>query len=204
MPRIVLATASTYRQSLLRRLGVPFVCDAPAIDESHKAGEPAAAMARRLSLAKAYAVGPRHCNALIIASDQVGALGRSILGKPGSVEAAISQLQSMSGRSVRFLTGLCVLDMRDGRCLHAVETCTVRLRALDPVTIRHYVERERPLDCAGSFKVEGLGIALFESVRSADPTILEGLPLIRLSEFLRELGAPVLVEPDPAIHAVSR
>ena len=198
LPKIVLASSSAYRRRLLERLELPFVCDPPDIDESRRAGETAPHLVRRLCLAKAYAVGPRHCGALIIASDQIGAVGRSILGKPGSIMAARQQLQSISGRTVQFLTGLCVLDMRDGRCLHTVEKVSVRLRSLNSVTINDYVERERPIDCAGSFKVEGLGIALFEHIRGDDPTALEGLPLIRLSGFLRALGLPVLAEPAAA------
>lgn len=192
MPALILASASVYRKRLLERLGLAFACETPAIDESPRPGESARELVLRLSRAKARAVADRHPDALIIASDQVGDSAGRILGKPGTVERACEQLLSIAGREVRFLTGLCVLDAASGRELAGVETCTVRLRALDAAAVHDYVARELPLDCAGSFRVEGLGIALFESVRLDDPTVLEGLPLIRVVEFLGRMGMPVL------------
>lgn len=194
MPALILASASVYRKRLLERLGLAFACETPDIDESPLPGEPAQELVLRLSRAKARAIAARRPDTLIIASDQVGDSEGRILGKPGTVERACEQLRSIAGREVRFLTGLCVLDAASGRELAAVETCTVRLRALDAAAVHDYVTRELPLDCAGSFRIEGLGIALFESVQLDDPTVLEGLPLIRVVEFLGRMGMPVLAQ----------
>ncbi len=194
MPALILASASVYRKRLLERLGLAFACETPDIDESPLPGEPAQELVLRLSRAKARAIAARRPDTLIIASDQVGDSEGRILGKPGTVERACEQLRSIAGREVRFLTGLCVLDAASGRELAAVETCTVRLRALDAAAVHDYVARELPLDCAGSFRIEGLGIALFESVQLDDPTVLEGLPLIRVVEVLGRMGMPVLAQ----------
>lgn len=194
MPALILASASVYRTRLLERLGLAFACETPDIDESPLPGEPAQELVLRLSRAKARAIAARRPDTLIIASDQVGDSEGRILGKPGTVERACEQLRSIAGREVRFLTGLCVLDAASGRELAAVETCTVHLRALDATAVHDYVARELPLDCAGSFRIEGLGIALFESVQLDDPTVLEGLPLIRVVEFLGRMGMPVLAQ----------
>ncbi|MFM7783725.1 MAG: Maf family protein, partial [Gammaproteobacteria bacterium] len=121
-----------------------------------------------------------------------GELAGEILNKPGTERRAIAQLRRASGQSASFLTGLCVLDARSGRFASAVERCEVRFRALSDREIRDYVRREKPVDCAGSFKVEGLGITLFEQIRLRDPTALEGLPLIRLTELLGRVGVRVL------------
>lgn len=192
MPLLVLASASPYRRRLLGRICPEFVCDAPAIDETPLPGEPPGHLVQRLAIEKARRVASRHPGALIIASDQCGSCAGALLNKPGDFEAAVAQLRAMAGRELLFHTSICVLDTRDGSQQLAVESCEVRLRALGETRIRDYLRREMPLDCAGSFKVEGLGIALFERVRSDDPTILEGLPLIRLCEFLERCGAPVL------------
>jgi septum formation protein len=192
MRSLVLASASRYRQRLLARLGLEFYVDPAAIDESPRPGEAPATLVVRLARAKALAVAARHPQAIVIASDQVGALAGRLLNKPGSTEAAIEQLQAASGREVEFLTALCVLDASSGRQLESLETSRVHFRDLDDHAIRNYVRREQPLDCAGSFKVEGLGIALFSTLQLQDPTALEGLPLIRLTEFLDDLGLPVL------------
>lgn len=192
MPMLILASCSVYRKRLLERLGLEFHCVAPTIDEMPHPNESAHELVLRLSREKARAVAAHHHKALVIASDQVGSSAGRILGKPGTEQRAREQLLSISAREVQFLTGLCVLDAASGHELTVVETCTVRLRELDEVTIRDYIRREQPLDCAGSFKIEGLGIALFEWVRLEDPTALEGLPLIRLTEFLGRMGFPVL------------
>ena len=192
MQRIVLASGSPYRKRLLQRLALDFVCISPDIDETPTSGETPEALVLRLSEAKARAVALLAPDALVIASDQVGATDGRLLGKPGTSERAEQQLRSISGRAVRFLTGLCVLDARSGRTASGVETCTVHLRELSDAAIRDYVRREQPLDCAGSFKVEGLGIALFRSLELDDPSVLEGLPLIRLVDFLGQFGVPVL------------
>ena len=189
---LVLASSSSARKRLLARFGLAFEVDPADLDESPRAAEEPRAMVARLAAHKAATVAQRHPDAIIVASDQVGVLDGRLLNKPGDTEAAFLQLRAASGREVQFLTALCVLDTRTGRRLAAVEPCTVRFRNLSDAVIRDYVAREQPLDCAGSFRVEGLGIALFQSLDLQDPTALEGLPLIRLSEHLAELGMPVL------------
>ena len=185
-PRLVLASTSPYRRELLERLRLPFDVARPEVDETPLAGEHPAALARRLAGAKAAAVAGA-VDAWVIGSDQVACLDGKPLGKPGTVEAATAQLARMSGRPVEFLTGVCVAH-RSGHAYQALDTTTVRFRALDTGTIARYVEAERPLDCAGSFKSEGLGIALFEAIETTDPTALVGLPLIATARLLRQAG----------------
>ena len=195
MPRIVLASSSPYRQMLLARLGLPFAVAPPAIDESPATDESPESLTARLAEAKARAVAVRHSGALVIGADQVAVLdpggaapsAQRILGKPGSRARAIAQLAAMSGRRMRLLTGLCLIDPAGGQQLETEET-PLRLRRLTRREIAAYVEREQPLDCAGAFKAEGLGIALFESVGGGDPTAPMGLPLIRLCRMLRQAG----------------
>lgn len=187
--RLVLASTSRYRHELLTRLGLPFTCASPGVDETPAAGEAPEALALRLARAKAAAVaatvdGP----ALVIGSDQCLALDGRIVGKPGTVEAACAQLAASSGRRVRFHTAVAVVRTDDGAERTHVDTTEVVFRSLDAATIRRYVAREEPLDCAGSFRSEGLGIALFERIDNADPTALVGLPLIATARMLRELG----------------
>lgn len=189
---LVLASSSPYRRALLQRLGLPFTCASPDIDESPRPGEGTRALVRRLSIAKARAIAEREPEAIVIGSDQAGELGGEILNKPGTEPRAIAQLRRASGQRASFLTGLCVLDARSGQFASAVERCEVRFRALSDREIRDYVRREKPVDCAGSFKVEGLGITLFEHIRLRDPTALEGLPLIRLTDLLGRAGVRVL------------
>jgi len=192
MRSIVLASSSPYRRRLLERLGLPFDVDPADVDESPLPGEPAEALALRLSEAKAKTVAQRHPEAVIVASDQLGVASGRLLGKPGTPQNAVRQLQAAAGKEVLFLTGLCVMDAANGRCLSGVERFGVRFRPLLEAQIRDYVRREDPLDCAGSFKVEGLGIALFSALEGRDPTALEGLPLILLTDFLEEVGIRVL------------
>jgi len=188
MPSLVLASTSAYRRSLLERLNLPFAVARPEVDESPLPGELPEALAPRLALAKAEAVLAGSGNgAWVIGSDQVAELDGLPLGKPGSHAAAVAQLRSMSGREVRFLTALCLAGP-DGQRLQALDTTTVRFRVLADDEIERYVAREQPLDCAGSFKCEGLGIALFEAIDNRDPTALIGLPLIATSRLLREAG----------------
>lgn len=192
MPRLILASTSVYRRALLERLGLPFATVRPEVDESPLPNESPQALAERLALAKAEAVlariesdGP--ADAWAIGSDQVAELGGDPLGKPGSHAAAVAQLRAMSGREVRFLTALCLAGP-DGRRLQRLDITTARFRALADDEIERYVAHEQPLDCAGSFKSEGLGIALFERIDSRDPTALIGLPLIATAQLLREAG----------------
>lgn len=189
-PRIVLASTSRYRAGLLRRLLDNFEQIAPDVDEQPLPGEAPAARAARLATAKAAAVS-QHRDAVVIGSDQVAALGDTILHKPGSSDNAHEQLRASSGNIVDFHTSLCVLDGREGRLQTHTDHTRVVFRALSDEEIRHYVARERPFDCAGSFKSEGAGIALFERIESEDPTALIGLPLIALARLLREAGIPV-------------
>ena len=190
-PRIVLASTSRYRAGLLRRLLDNFEQIAPDVDEQPLPGEAPAARAARLAAAKAAAVSKQHRDAVVIGSDQVAALGDTILHKPGSSDNAHEQLRASSGNTVDYHTSLCVLDVREGRLQTHTDHTRVVFRALSDEEIRHYVARERPFDCAGSFKSEGAGIALFERIESEDPTALIGLPLIALARLLREAGIPV-------------
>lgn len=185
---LVLASSSPYRRELLGRLGLPFTTARPDADEGALPGEQADALVRRLAETKARAVSGAHPQALVIGSDQVAVLDGQVLGKPGTAERAHAQLRAASGRAVQFLTGLCLLDTRGDTAEIAVETFTVHFRVLDDQRIARYLDRERPFDCAGSFKSEGLGIALFERLEGDDPTALIGLPLIRLVTLLAQAG----------------
>ena len=186
--KIVLASTSAYRRMLLERLQLPFETDRPETDETAHPGEAPAATAERLALDKAYAVAARWPDALVIGSDQVAHRGDEIFGKPGTEARAIAQLQRMRGQTVVFHTALAVLNTRSGHAQVAGVPTRVRFRDLDDDEIRRYVERERPLDCAGSAKSEGLGITLLEAMSGDDPTALVGLPLIALSRMLRAEG----------------
>lgn len=188
MPSLILASTSTYRRALLERLGLPFATARPEVDESPSPGESPQAVAERLAIAKAEVVLARtNDDTWVIGSDQVAELDGRPLGKPGRHAAAVAQLRSMSGREVQFLTAVCIAGP-DGRRLRALDVTTVRFRALGDDEIERYVAREQPLDCAGSFKSEGLGIALFDEIDNRDPTALIGLPLIATARLLREAG----------------
>lgn len=185
---LILASTSPFRRDLLARLGLPFTCVAPGIDETRRPDEPAQVMVLRLAEAKAAAVARAHPDAVIIGSDQAACIDDQVLGKPGDRERAVAQLQLASGRAVIFQTGVCVLNAITGRTQTLVEPFRVHFRRLTPERIAAYVERERPFDCAGSFKSEGLGIALFSRLEGDDPTALIGLPLIRLITLLETEG----------------
>ena len=189
---VVLASTSPYRRQLLQRICPEFVIDAPEIDEAPHAGESPHALVVRLAEAKARAVATRHPAALIIGSDQVALTATGILNKPGSESNAIRQLQAIRDTTVTFLTGVCVLNSKSGRCQIAVETTAVTFRDLSDAAIKNYVARERPYDCAGAFKAEGLGIALVRRMTADDPTNLIGLPLVRLVTMLTAEGFDVL------------
>lgn len=183
---LILASTSRYRRELLERLHLPFHVARPDVDESPQPEETPPALAQRLAQAKALAIATQYPESWIIGSDQVAALGGQALGKPGTRENAISQLTAMSGREIRFHTAVCLA--RGEALFEAMDTTLVRFRTLEADEIARYVDTEQPLDCAGSFKSEGLGIALFEHIESRDPTALIGLPLIALSRMLREAG----------------
>jgi septum formation protein len=192
-PRILLASTSPYRAELLKRLGLTFEQRAPGVDEAPLEDEAPSARALRLAAAKARAVAAEFPQSLVIGSDQVAELDGEVLDKPGSAAVARAQLRACSGASVRFHTAVCVVDTRtmEAPASTASDVTVVHFRPLDADTIARYVEREQPLDCAGSFKCEGLGIALFERIECRDPTALIGLPLIALSRLLREHGLAV-------------
>lgn len=190
-PKVVLASTSPYRRQLLERLRIPFLVHAPGVDEIPRPNEDAISLVHRLSQAKASAVAARYPDCVIIGSDQAAVRGASILGKPGTVEAATAQLRDASGTQVLFHTGVHVIDpLRNQHEAH-VDTTTVRFRALSNEEIARYIAAEMPLDCAGAFKAEGFGISLFERIDSQDPTALMGLPLIWLSGALRRAGFQV-------------
>jgi septum formation protein len=191
-PLLILASTSRYRKELLARLGLDFSCIAPGVDETPAPGEAPIALVARLARAKAAAVAAMKPDAWVIGSDQIAVLDAAgaptILGKPGSEERCQSQLQSCSGRSVEFLTAVAVMRQESNSVSEFIDRTCVKFRVLDDAAIDRYVALEQPLDCAGAFKSEGLGIALCDSIESADPTGLIGLPLIRLSAALRAAG----------------
>jgi len=188
MPGLVLASTSRYRRELLARLGLPFEVERPEVDETAHPGETPRALAIRLARAKAQAVAARlQRDGWALGSDQVADVGGQALGKPGNRSKAIAQLRAMSGGVVRFHTALC-LAHPDGRRFAAIDLTKVRFRTLTPAEITRYVDAEQPLDCAGSFKSEGLGISLFDAIENRDPTALIGLPLIATARLLRQAG----------------
>jgi septum formation protein len=193
-PELILASTSKYRRELLARLGIPFTCAAPNIDEAAQPGERAGALTTRLARQKALAIAPAHPGAWLIGSDQVAvrvddADGETILGKPGSAAACIEQLRNCSGRTVTFMTAVAVLQSgQEDSAIEFTDSTRVMFRVLDEASIERYVAREMPLDCAGGFKSEALGITLCESISSVDPSALIGLPLIRLAAALRTAG----------------
>ena len=185
--RLLLASTSPYRRELLSRLRIPFDIARPEVDETPHPGESPLALAQRLAAAKAAMIVAREGDAWVIGSDQVAELDGEPLGKPGGRAQALAQLAAMSGRSVAFRTALCVMHRELGR-FDAVDTTVVRFRSLAGEEIARYVDTEQPFDCAGSFKSEGLGIALFEAIDTSDPTALVGLPLIATARLLRQAG----------------
>ena len=192
--RLVLASSSRYRKELLSRLQLSFEVDVPDIDESRLCDESPGALVERLAREKARAVARRQTGALVIGSDQMAVLGDDVLGKPGDFETNVAQLRRLSGKSVRFLIGVCLLDTDSGREQADVVPFDVVFRRLSEPQIDAYVRREQPYDCAGGFRSEGLGIGLFDSM-SGDPTALVGLPLIRLVAMLAKEGLDVLLAP---------
>ena len=195
-PALVLASTSRYRRMLLERLGLPFVALPPSVDETPLPREKPRATALRLAEAKARSVAAPRPDALVIGSDQVADCCGQPVGKPGHHEAAFAMLTALSGKTVVFHTGLALFDAASGRCTTAMVDVRSTFRRLTAAEIGAYLAREHPYDCAGAVRSEALGIALFESIESDDPTALIGLPLIRLVSMLREAGVPVLALPD--------
>jgi len=189
---LVLASTSRYRLQLMERLGLPFVVATPDVNETPIDGEAPAATASRLAAAKARAVAASHADALIIGSDQVADCDGVAVSKPGDHATAMAQLAAQSGRTIVFHTAVALFDSRSGAMSAELVNVESTFRTLDARTIEAYLQRDKPYDCAGSVRSEGLGAALFERIVSDDPSALIGLPLIALSRLLRAAGVDVI------------
>lgn len=189
MTSLVLASTSPYRKALLEKLGIPFVTGSPDIDETPQPSEQPQALVMRLARKKARALASGHPDSLIIGSDQVCVLDGEITGKPHHYDAAFTQLRKASGQCITFYTGLCLYNSATGLDHTLCEPYFVHFRTLDDDEIRAYLLAETPYQCAGSFKSEGLGIALFKKLQGDDPNTLVGLPLIRLTQLLIQAGS---------------
>ena len=185
--QLILASESSYKKNIFKRLKLPFLAHAPSVDETPTQSESARALTIRLAGAKAQTISTLHPTACVISTDQSADCAGEILGKPQSKDRAVDMLHRLSGKDVSFFTtvGFCAPDMP--LLLHTEEV-VVSIRELNHTEIMRYIYADEPLDCAGSFKVERLGISLFRSVKSEDPTALEGLPLIQLCQWLRDQG----------------
>ena len=192
MRRLILASSSPYRKALLMRLGIPFETISPDVDETRKAAEQPSDLVIRLSKLKARALVDRFSDALIIGSDQCAIVEGEILGKPGGFKQAFQQLGKVSGKTVEFHTGICLLDTVSGETQTDDVIYKVHFRLLTKAQISNYLLKEEPYNCAGSIRSERLGIALFERMEGDDPNALVGLPLIRLVSMLGNAGYPVL------------
>ena len=190
--QLILASTSPFRKSVLEKLGLPFDCHAPEVDETPQPGETPAQLVERLSITKAQAVAAHFQQGLVIGSDQVAVIDDEILGKPGNHENAVGQLERASGKTVTFLTGLALVNAESGAIQAEVVPFKVVFRQLTQPQIVNYLNAEQPYNCAGSFKSEGLGIALFERLEGDDPNTLIGLPLIRLIRMLEKEGVTVI------------
>jgi len=188
---VILASGSLYRKSLLERIGLQFTCTAPEIDETTRNGESGTELTRRLAKCKALSVARCNPEALVIGSDQVAEFEGSIIGKPYSMDAALAQLLQFSGKTVQFLSAVCVLRQKDDFCEQIVVPTMVHFREYSEQEARRYIELDMPLDCAGSFKSEAGGSLLLRGMETTDPTALIGLPLISLSKILRSAGVPL-------------
>jgi septum formation protein len=188
--KIILASSSPYRQSILEKLHIPFICEAPSIDESPILGESIYDQVARLAKYKALAIAKKkvHVSSFVIGSDQLASFNGNVLGKPGDFASAKQQLLMFSGQTVKFHTGLCIVHKATGQLQQIVETFDVVFKILTTEQISTYLKIEQPYDCAGSFKCEGLGIALFESLNGKDPNTLIGLPLITLIELFKNMS----------------
>jgi septum formation protein len=194
MTRILLASTSVYRQRLLARLGVEFGVVDPSVDETPHPGEAAAALVARLAEAKARSGAEGEHDALVIGADQVAVLDGDILGKPGDAQTNRRELERAAGRRVQFLAGLCLFATQAQRARVEVVPFAVQFRQLTSEQIAAYVDREQAFDCAGGFRCEGLGSALFEHMEGSDPSALIGLPLLRLTQMLASEGVDVLLQ----------
>jgi len=185
---LILASSSKYRKSLLQRLGLPFNCYSPDIDETPLQAELPADLTARLAMQKSGVICARFPSAVVIGSDQLAVFCGQLIGKPGTHEKAFRQLQSFSGQTVEFLTAVAVRCQDSGYSEHCIDSTRVKFRKLEDTEIERYLKKEKPFDCAGAFKAESLGITLFESIDSKDPTALTGLPLIKTAAMLRRAG----------------
>jgi len=192
VPPLILASTSPFRRELLGKLGLPFQCASPEIDETPHTDEQPEALVARLAEQKAKAVANNHPNSLIIGSDQVAILDQQIIGKPGNHARATQQLQQASGKTITFLTGLSLYNSTNQTLQTEVVPYIVHFRKLTNQQIEHYLQAEQPYHCAGSFKSEGLGISLFQKLQGDDPNTLIGLPLIRLIKMLEKEGVEVI------------
>lgn len=190
--KIVLGSTSPFRKALLERLYIDFDCDSPDIDETPLDNEPVEEMVVRLAIEKARAISARHPDSLIIGSDQSAILNGEKLSKPGNFDNAFKQLTRASGQKITFQTGLCLLNTGSGNIQSSCIPYTVVFKKLTSKMIENYLHKEEPYNCAGSFKSEGLGIALFERFEGDDPNALIGLPLIQLINFLENEGFSIL------------
>ena len=189
---LILGSTSAYRRELLARLHIAFEVAAPDVDETPLAGEAPGALAERLALAKAKAVAAKYPQAIVIGSDQVADLDGQSLNKPGTHDKAVAQLRQMRGKTVIFQTAVAVVCLQSGFEQRSLAAVRVKFRELTDIEIENYLQVEKPYDCAGSAKSEGLGIALLESIDSDDPTALIGLPLIRTCQMIRAAGIDLL------------
>ncbi len=192
MQQLILGSSSPFRAELLNKLGLTFIQVSPDIDETPHPGESPAALVKRLAESKAREIASTHPEALIIGSDQVAVIDDAILGKPDNHQNAMAQLKSASGREVTFLTGLALLNAKNGHIQSSVEPFSVHFRTLTDNQIDFYLKKEQPYQCAGSFKSEGFGISLFSKLVGDDPNTLIGLPLIRLIAMLQHEDIDVL------------
>ncbi len=196
MPRVILGSTSSFRKQLLKKLHIDFVQVAPDIDETPLKDETPKTMVNRLSLKKAQEIAKTSPNAIIIASDQTAVFNGLPIGKPHSIENAIKQLRDFSGNCITFYTGLVVINTATQKTYQTMDITKVYFRNLSDTVIRNYIDIEQPLNCAGSFKSEGLGITLFKRIESNDPNALIGLPLIELTEIFYQMGYPLPLQPS--------
>jgi septum formation protein len=197
-PSLILASSSPYRKELLSRLCIPFTCITPDIDETPFPDESTDALIERLSHEKDQVIAKQHPNAWVIASDQVADFNGQAIGKPGTHEKALAQLQMMRGKTVVFKTGLCLMNHQSQRSIYMCIPTQVTFHDLEDAILENYLRTEKPYDCAGSAKSEGLGICLLSKIKSDDPTALIGLPLISLSGLLRTVGYAIPGSPTPS------
>lgn len=192
LPKIILASSSAYRKTLLEKLMIPFETINPDIDETPLRGESPYDMVERLSIEKAKTAASVYKKALVIGSDQVAVHGDKIVGKPTSHEHAVEQLTEASGKSIKLYSGLALINTKTKAIQSDVVTYTAHFRELTPSQIENYLEKEKPYNCAGSLRSEGLGVALLEKFEGDDPNALIGLPLIRLVSMLQHESYPIV------------